>query len=98
MLLTDAAGPEVGEAVSLLDGWRAVVVPPAELARAVAAAGSVSAVLVATSNPNALRDVVEAARRRAAPVIVGCPDDAVRQSDNRQRRHRRNHHRGFARG
>ena len=79
MLLTDAAGPEVGEAVTLLDGWRAVVVPPAELARAVAAAGSVSAVLVATSNPNALRDVVEAARRRAAPVIVGCPDDAVRR-------------------
>jgi EAL domain-containing protein (putative c-di-GMP-specific phosphodiesterase class I)/GGDEF domain-containing protein len=79
VLLTDAAGPEVGEAVTLLDGWRAVVVPPAELARAVAAAGSVSAVLVATSNPNALRDVVEAARRRAAPVIVGCPDDAVRR-------------------
>ena len=79
MLLTDAAGPEVGEAATLLDGWRAVVVPPAELARAVAAAASVSAVLVATSNPNALRDVVEAARRRAAPVIVGCPDDAVRR-------------------
>jgi EAL domain-containing protein (putative c-di-GMP-specific phosphodiesterase class I)/GGDEF domain-containing protein len=79
VLLTDAAEPAVTEAAALLDGWRAEVVAPPDLAAAVASAPGVGAVLVATGNPNALRDAVEAARRRGAPVIVGCPDDAVRR-------------------
>ena len=79
VLLTDAGEASVADAAALLDGWRAVRGPEQGLAAAIAAAPAVGAVLVTTANPNALRDVVEAARRRGAPVVVGCPDDAVRR-------------------
>jgi hypothetical protein len=47
--------------------------PEQGLAAAVTAAPAVGAVLVTTANPNALRDVVEAARRRGE-VAVGFRD------------------------
>ena len=79
ILLTDTDDPSVHDAMALLDGWRLELAPERELADAVLRATDARAVLVTTDNPNALRDVVQRARERRLPVLVGCRDETARR-------------------
>ena len=80
VLLTDSDDAAVATAAAELGNWRVEVrAEERALAAAVAESHDVRAVLVTTSNPNALRDVFAAARPRGVPVIVGCRDDAGRR-------------------
>ncbi|MFL5583092.1 MAG: EAL domain-containing protein, partial [Gemmatimonadaceae bacterium] len=79
VLLTDTADPAVAEAVAKLEGWTLETRAEGELAAAIDELPDLRAVVVTTANPNALRDVVDAARRRSVPVVVGCRDDALRR-------------------
>ena len=79
VILTDSDDASIRDAVALLDSWALVVRPDRELASAVDDVPSVRVVVTTTENPNALRDVVERARARAMPVIVGCSSDMTRR-------------------
>jgi EAL domain-containing protein (putative c-di-GMP-specific phosphodiesterase class I)/GGDEF domain-containing protein len=78
-LYTDSDDASIAGVPQYLDRWRVVVCPERQLAEALAADPEVSAVVVTTENPNALRDAFDAARARAIPIIVGCANDAVRR-------------------
>ncbi|MGH7665196.1 MAG: EAL domain-containing protein [Gemmatimonadaceae bacterium] len=79
LLLTDGVEASVAEAIVQLPGWTERVMGERELAAALMDESSARAVLTATENPNALRDIVAAARRRGVPVIVGCRDETARR-------------------
>lgn len=79
LLLTDSEKPEITGAVDLLDGWTVERVSSGELANAVAARSGVRAVLVSTSDPVALRNVVERSHGCGIPVVVSCADDVARR-------------------
>ena len=79
VLLTDSDDASVREAVALLDSWTVVVRPDRELTAAMEEVPNVRVVVTTTENPNALRDVVERARARAMPIIVGCASDVARR-------------------
>jgi len=80
VLLTDSDDTAVAQAAALLESWRLEVRPGERtLAVAVDEVADVRAVLTTTINPNALRDVVEQARRLGLPVIVGCRDETARR-------------------
>ena len=79
VLLTDTDDATVRGAADLLDSWSVVVRRDRELAAAIEEVPEVRVVVTTTENPNALRDIVERARARSLPVIVGCPTDATRR-------------------
>jgi EAL domain-containing protein (putative c-di-GMP-specific phosphodiesterase class I)/GGDEF domain-containing protein len=79
ILLSDCDDAWVHEAVALLDSWRVEVRGEREVAAAIETLPSVRAVLMATENPNALRNAVDCARVRRVPIIVGCRDDTMRR-------------------
>jgi EAL domain-containing protein (putative c-di-GMP-specific phosphodiesterase class I)/GGDEF domain-containing protein len=78
ILLTDTDVAPVGDAVALLDGWRAVKRPLPELASALGEPG-VRALLLTTDDPSLLRSSVELAHARGVPVLVGCADETARR-------------------
>lgn len=79
ILLTDSDEPALEPAVRQLDGWILERVTAGELANAVAARAGVRAVVVASTNPNVLRAVVERAHSCGVPVVVSCADDTARR-------------------
>ena len=79
ILLTDSDEPALEPAVRTLDGWSIERVMAGELANAVAARPGVRAVVVASSNPDVLRAVVERAHSCGVPVVVACADDTARR-------------------
>jgi EAL domain-containing protein (putative c-di-GMP-specific phosphodiesterase class I)/GGDEF domain-containing protein len=79
VILTDSDDASIRDAAGLLDSWAVVVRHDRELAAAIEEVDDVRVVVTTTDNPNALRDVVDRARARALPVIVGCPNEAARR-------------------
>ncbi len=79
LLLADTDDPAVHDAVALLESWRLEVAPERGLADAVLHGSDARAVFVTTENPNALREVVQHARERRLPVVVGCRDETARR-------------------
>jgi EAL domain-containing protein (putative c-di-GMP-specific phosphodiesterase class I)/GGDEF domain-containing protein len=79
VLLTDTDDATVRGAADLLDSWSVVVRRDRELSAAIEEVPGVRVVVTTTENPNALRDIVERARARSLPVIVGCATDATRR-------------------
>ena len=79
ILLTDAGSPTLEAAVQQLDGWRVEQVPAAGLAGAVTTLTGVRAVLVETTDPVILRDVIERSHDCGVPVVVACADDTARR-------------------
>jgi EAL domain-containing protein (putative c-di-GMP-specific phosphodiesterase class I)/GGDEF domain-containing protein len=79
VILTDSDDVSIRDAAALLDAWAVVVRRDRELAAAIEDVPDVRVVVTTTDNPNALRDIVERARARALPVIVGCPNEAARR-------------------
>jgi EAL domain-containing protein (putative c-di-GMP-specific phosphodiesterase class I)/GGDEF domain-containing protein len=79
VLLTDADDATIRGAAELLDSWAVVVRRDRELAAAIEEVSDVRVVVTTTENPNALRDIVDRARARALPVIVGCATDVARR-------------------
>lgn len=79
VLLVDTSDPAVAEAAALLDIGEVRKVASRELAGAIAEGGGIFAVITTTDNPNALRDIVTAARSRRVPVIVGASGETLRR-------------------
>ena len=79
VLLTDSDDPAIRDAVAQLDGWRLEVATTAEIPHCVETMPSVRAALMATDNPNALRDAAAACRARHIALIVGAVDDMIRR-------------------
>ena len=79
VLLTDSADRAFDAAAEALEGWRVERREARELSEAVVSLPDLRAVVVTTSNPNALRDVAASARSRAVPLIVGCVDETGRR-------------------
>jgi EAL domain-containing protein (putative c-di-GMP-specific phosphodiesterase class I)/GGDEF domain-containing protein len=79
VLLTDSEHEAVASAIAQLESWRSEYRGERELAASLRDVPGVRAVLTVTENPNALRDLVAAARPLGIPVIVGCVDDTVRR-------------------
>ena len=79
ILLTDSTEPVMVEAAALLEGWEVEVREQDQLAEVIGSMPEVRAVLLSGGDPGVLRHVVEAAQRRAVPVIVGVADDATRR-------------------
>ena len=79
VILTDSADPSIRDAAALLESWEVVVRRDRELAAAIEVVPAVRVIVTTTENPNALRDVVERARARALPVIVGCGSEMARR-------------------
>jgi EAL domain-containing protein (putative c-di-GMP-specific phosphodiesterase class I)/GGDEF domain-containing protein len=79
ILLTDSDLPSLAPAMQHLEGWEVERLLAGELANAVASRAGVRAVLVATTDPTILRDVVERAHGCGVPVVVACADDTVRR-------------------
>ena len=79
ILLTDSTQQAMDQAVDRLDGWRAERVPTAELARAVGSEPGIRAVLIDSTDPSVLREVVERAHASGVPVVVSCADDTIRR-------------------
>ena len=79
VLLTDSDDVSVETAIAQLDSWRAMVVPPRDIARAIGHEPHVRAVFVTTDSPATLREVIECAHAKALPVVVGCRDETARR-------------------
>jgi EAL domain-containing protein (putative c-di-GMP-specific phosphodiesterase class I)/GGDEF domain-containing protein len=79
VILTDSNDASIRDAAALLDSWVVAVRHDRELAASVDEEPDVRVIVTATENPNALRDIVERARARALPVIVGCASDVARR-------------------
>jgi EAL domain-containing protein (putative c-di-GMP-specific phosphodiesterase class I)/GGDEF domain-containing protein len=79
VILTDSNDASIRDAAALLDSWEVVVRHDRELAASVDDVPEVRVIVTTTDNPNALRDVVERARARVVPVIVGCANDVARR-------------------
>ncbi len=79
VILTDSDDASIRDAAALLDSWDVVVRHDRELAASVEDVPDVRVIVTLTENPNALRDIVERARARVVPVIVGCANDVARR-------------------
>jgi EAL domain-containing protein (putative c-di-GMP-specific phosphodiesterase class I)/GGDEF domain-containing protein len=79
VLLSDTDDAAVRGAAELLDSWSVEVRRDRDLAAAIEDVPDTRVVITTTDNPNALRDIVDRARARSLPVIVGCSTDAVRR-------------------
>ena len=79
VILTDSDDSAIRDAAGQLDSWQVVVRRDRELAASVEEVPDVRVIVSTTDNPNALRDIVERARARALPVIVGCTSDVTRR-------------------
>ena len=79
VILTDSDDTTIRDAATLLESWGVVVRRARELAASVEEVPDVRVIVTTTDNPNALRDIVERARARALPVIVGCANDVARR-------------------
>jgi EAL domain-containing protein (putative c-di-GMP-specific phosphodiesterase class I) len=79
VILTDSDDASIRDAAALLESWDVVVRRDRELAASVEEVPDVRVIVTTTDNPNALRDIVERARARALPVIVGCASDVARR-------------------
>ena len=79
ILLTDSGDSTLEAAVRLLDGWEIERVSAPELPNAVAARIGVRAVLVETTDPVVLRNVIERSHGCGVPVVVACADDTARR-------------------
>ena len=79
VLLTDSDDASTEAAVAQLDAWRALVVPPRDIARAIGHEPHVRAVFVTTDSPATLREVIECAHAKGLPVVVGCRDETARR-------------------
>jgi EAL domain-containing protein (putative c-di-GMP-specific phosphodiesterase class I)/GGDEF domain-containing protein len=79
VLLSDSDEAALDPAVQQLDGWSLERVTAGELANAVAARPGVRAVVVASSDPEVLRAVVERSHSCGVPVVVACADDTARR-------------------
>ena len=79
VILTDSNDASIRDAAALLESWGVVVRRDRELAASVEEVPDVRVIVTTTDNPNALRDIVERARARALPVIVGCANDVARR-------------------
>ena len=79
VILTDSDDASIRDAAALLESWEVVVRRDRELAASVEQVPEVRVIVTTTDNPNALRDIVERARARALPVIVGCANDVARR-------------------
>jgi EAL domain-containing protein (putative c-di-GMP-specific phosphodiesterase class I)/GGDEF domain-containing protein len=79
VLLTDSGEPATEAAAALLDAWRALVVPPRDIARSIGHEANVRAVFVTTDSPATLREVVECAHAKGIPVVIGCRDETARR-------------------
>jgi EAL domain-containing protein (putative c-di-GMP-specific phosphodiesterase class I)/GGDEF domain-containing protein len=79
ILLTDSGDATIGAAVRQLDGWRVERVAAADLANAAGSRSGVRAVLVESTDPVILRDVIERSHAAGVPVIVACADDTARR-------------------
>ena len=87
-LVTDAGADEGGdeltaavlrEAAQALGGWREVVRPARAVADSLLEVPDARVVVLTTGNPNAVREVVAAARRAGVAVVVGCADETARR-------------------
>ena len=79
VILTDSDDASIRDAAALLESWEVVVRHDRELAGSVEDVPDVRVIVTLTENPNALRDIVERARARVLPVIVGCANDVARR-------------------
>jgi EAL domain-containing protein (putative c-di-GMP-specific phosphodiesterase class I)/GGDEF domain-containing protein len=79
ILLTDSDQEAVGRAVAKLDGWRLERVGTAELAGTVTSLDGIRAVLIDSTDPGVLRQVVEQAHALGIAVVVSCADDTIRR-------------------
>jgi len=79
VLLTDSADASIRDAAALLESWEVVVRGDREMATSIEEVPGVRVIVTTTENPNALREIVERARSRALPVIVGCDSEMVRR-------------------
>ncbi|HEX6052379.1 MAG TPA: EAL domain-containing protein [Gemmatimonadaceae bacterium] len=79
ILLTDSDDAAIRDAAALLDSWVVEVRDDRALAAAVEELTDLRVIVTTTENPNALRDIVERARARALPVIVGCANEVTRR-------------------
>ena len=79
ILLTDSDDASIRDAAALLDSWLVEVRDDRALAAAVEELTDLRVIVTTTENPNALRDIVERARARGLPVIVGCTGDMTRR-------------------
>ena len=79
VILTDSADASIRDAAALLESWEVVVRRDRELATSVDDVPGVRVIVTTTENPNALRDIVDRARARTLPVIVGCGSEMARR-------------------
>ncbi|HLV26577.1 MAG TPA: EAL domain-containing protein [Gemmatimonadales bacterium] len=79
VLLVDSVDPAVREAAALLSINEVRQAASRDLSAAIASGDSIFAVITTTDNPNALRDIVTAARARHIPVIVGAASEMLRR-------------------
>jgi EAL domain-containing protein (putative c-di-GMP-specific phosphodiesterase class I) len=78
-LLTDSDDPALLEAAALLGGWRVDVRLDRGMPAAIMSTPEARAVVLTTSNPNALRSAVDEARRAGLAVVIGCADETMRR-------------------
>jgi DNA-binding response OmpR family regulator len=79
VILTDSDDASIRDAAGILDSWGVVVRRDREIAGSVEDVDDLRVIITTTDNPNALRDIVDRARARALPVIVGCASDVARR-------------------
>ena len=79
VLLTDSDDVSVETAIAQLDSWRAMVVPPRDIARVIGHEPHVRAVYVTTDSAPTLREVIECAHVKGLPVVVGIRDETARR-------------------
>jgi EAL domain-containing protein (putative c-di-GMP-specific phosphodiesterase class I)/GGDEF domain-containing protein len=79
VLLTDSDDASIRDAAALLDSWTVEFRDDRALAAAIEELTELRVIVTTTENPNALRDIVDRARARALPVIVGCRSDMARR-------------------
>ena len=77
VVLTDSTDPSIAEAVAQLEAWRLITSSGAALLDAIEHVDGLQAVISATDNPNALRDIFERAHSRGVPVVVACADETA---------------------
>jgi EAL domain-containing protein (putative c-di-GMP-specific phosphodiesterase class I) len=79
VILTDSDDASIRDAAGILDSWGVVVRRDREIAASVEDIDDLRVIITTTDNPNALRDIVDRARARALPVILGCASDVARR-------------------
>jgi len=79
VLLTDSDDASIRDAAAMLDSWTVELRDDRALAAAIEELTDLRVIVTTTENPNALRDIVDRARARSLPVIVGCGSDMARR-------------------